>query len=106
MFSYFRIFGVSLLKMEYLTEIEKKLGKSGIISCIVEKLKPSSFVTEYLSENLQICDSVILILASEYGHLEVVKLLLHESRINPSADNNRAIQSASKNGHLEMVKYV
>jgi hypothetical protein len=39
--------------------------------------------------------------ASLHGHLEIVTLLLQDSRVDPSADNNSAIQSASLHGHLE-----
>ena len=42
--------------------------------------------------------------ASENGHSEVVRELLKDSRVDPSADNNYAIQRASKNGHLEVVR--
>ena len=37
-------------------------------------------------------------------HLEVVKLLLANDKVDPSADNNRAIRFTSQNGHLEIVK--
>ena len=42
--------------------------------------------------------------ASMNGHLEVVRVLLKDSRVDPSADNNQAIQFASENGHLEVVR--
>jgi ankyrin repeat protein len=38
------------------------------------------------------------------GYVEVVKLLLNEPRVDPSADDNCAIRLASKNGHFEVVK--
>jgi len=34
----------------------------------------------------------------------VVKLLLQDERVDPSDNNNWAIQMASKNGHIEVVK--
>ena len=37
MFLFFEMFGSSLFKTEYLTEIEKKLEKSKIISCMLER---------------------------------------------------------------------
>jgi ankyrin repeat protein len=43
-------------------------------------------------------------LASEIGYLEVVKLLLSDKRVDPSANNNLAIQWASRKDHLEVVK--
>ena len=43
-------------------------------------------------------------MASYYGQVDVVKLLLHDSRVDPSADNNYAIRTASFNGHAEVVQ--
>ena len=42
--------------------------------------------------------------ASVNGHLELVRELLKDSRVDPSADNNFAIQEASRYGHLEVVR--
>jgi Ankyrin repeats (3 copies) len=42
--------------------------------------------------------------ASNNGHLEIVKELLKDKRVDPSDDNNYAIRWASENGHLEVVK--
>lgn len=38
------------------------------------------------------------------GELEVIKLLLSDPRVDPSACENEAIRNATKNGHLEVVK--
>lgn len=43
-------------------------------------------------------------LASRYGHLEVVRLLLLDKRVDPAALSNDAIRIASQNGHLEVVR--
>jgi ankyrin repeat protein len=43
-------------------------------------------------------------LASKEGHLEIVKLLLKNSKPNPNEINNYAVGYASKNGHMEIVK--
>jgi ankyrin repeat protein len=54
-------------------------------------------------------------LASQSGHIEVVKLLLNHPKVDPSADNQygmnfinlnifKAIQFASRNGHVNVVK--
>ena len=42
--------------------------------------------------------------AAENRHLEIVKLLLTDSRVDPSDWNNLAIIWAAMNGHLEVVK--
>jgi ankyrin repeat protein len=38
------------------------------------------------------------------GRVEVVRLLLSENRVDPSYDDDDAIQSASDNGHIEVVR--
>jgi hypothetical protein len=42
--------------------------------------------------------------ASENGHVEVVRLLLTDPRVDPSAQNNYAICGASENGYLKVVR--
>jgi hypothetical protein len=44
-------------------------------------------------------DNMAIRNASELGHFEVVKLLLKDSRVDPSADFNDAITYASENEH-------
>jgi hypothetical protein len=46
----------------------------------------------------------ILDAASVYGRADVVKLLLADPRVDPAADDNAAILSASYNGHVSVVK--
>ncbi|MCI0381476.1 MAG: ankyrin repeat domain-containing protein [Chlamydiae bacterium] len=51
--------------------------------------------------------NIAIEVASKYGHLEIVKELLKDSRVDPSDDyvkTNGAILFASANGHLEVVK--
>jgi hypothetical protein len=43
-------------------------------------------------------------MASEKGHTDVVKLLLADSRVDPTADDNYAIKKASEKGHTDVVK--
>jgi len=43
-------------------------------------------------------------MAALYGHLEVVKILLEDSRVDPSDQNNFAIHEAEENGHLDIVR--
>ena len=49
-------------------------------------------------------NNLALILACKGGHLNVVRELLKDGRVDPSASYNTAIISASKNGYLEIVK--
>ena len=46
----------------------------------------------------------IFYIASNYGHIEIVKLLLNDSRVDPSDKNNEAIRLASEEGHIDIVK--
>lgn len=45
-----------------------------------------------------------LIFASIFGDIDMVRLLLADERVDPSADNNAALRLAARNGHLEAVK--
>src|SRR5215217_300964 len=56
--------------------------------------------TEYTPNDI----ARILKNASTTGHSEVVKMLLADERVDPSANNNSAIQGASMKGHLEIVE--
>jgi DNA-binding protein YbaB len=38
------------------------------------------------------------------GHTEVVKLLLSDSRVDPSAEDNEALIETAEQGHVEIVK--
>jgi ankyrin repeat protein len=44
--------------------------------------------------------------ACEFGQLDVVKLLVNEYGINISARRNSALYNASKEGHIDIVKYI
>lgn len=50
------------------------------------------------------CESKGLVRASVMGATEIVKLLLTNPKINPSAYNNEPIRYAAKNNHTEVVK--
>ncbi|EPZ34674.1 hypothetical protein O9G_004842 [Rozella allomycis CSF55] len=43
-------------------------------------------------------------LASQNGHVEIVKYLLAQEIVDPGADDNYAVQLACENGHIEVVK--
>lgn len=48
-------------------------------------------------------DGVIRV-ASEHGNFNLVKLLLEDSRVNPSAISNESIRLASENGHFNIIQ--
>jgi hypothetical protein len=41
--------------------------------------------------------------ASRKGFKDIVELLLKDSRIDPTADDNEALRSAIRNGHKDIV---
>jgi hypothetical protein len=43
-------------------------------------------------------------LASENGRIEIIKLLLKDSRVNPASGKNLSLRDASENGKFEIVK--
>ena len=49
-------------------------------------------------------DNIAIRLASDYGYLEMVKLLLADPKVDPGANNNEAIRYASIGGHTDVVK--
>ena len=42
--------------------------------------------------------------ASRHGHINIVELLLNDSRVNPSDDENGAIEAASHEGRNEVIE--
>ena len=46
----------------------------------------------------------LFIWASQYGYIDLVKMLLEDKRVNPAANDNFAIRLASRNGYTEVVK--
>ena len=49
------------------------------------------------------CSDYTMMKAIQKDKTEVVKLLLQDKRVNPSADYNDAIREAAKYGHAEVV---
>src|SRR3972149_2705194 len=72
--------------------------------------------TNFLLLNKECCSKLYLFLyffeniqklfnkACKHDHIEVVKLLLQDTRVDPSDQNNAAILLASGSGHIEVVK--
>ena len=76
------------------------------------KLLPQEYALEYI-KNLQETDTpdissmlnlIFQDLVNANTHIEVIKILLLDLRVDPSANFNHAIRFASKLGHLELVK--
>jgi ankyrin repeat protein len=51
-----------------------------------------------------LADNSGIIIASEKGHLKIVKILLRMRGVNPITKNNAAIRGAVKNNHINVVK--
>jgi hypothetical protein len=73
-------------------------------SLIVQKFLKLNHIDPAIEKALNGRWESAISLASENGHVEVVKLLLNDPRVDPSAYNNDAIRWASKYGHVEVVK--
>ncbi len=63
------------------------------------------FVKKYL-EQVEPDLNLALEVAAGWGFTDAVKLLLSDDRVDPSAQDNSALRSASRNGHLEIVKLI
>ena len=63
-----------------------------------------SLQTDISNETEKTLNGIFKELIEANIHSEVVKLLLANDKVDPSADNNWAIRLASNNGHLEVVK--
>ena len=50
------------------------------------------------------CSDYTMMKAIQKDKIEVVKLLLQDKRVDPSAEDNYAIRWASANGYTEVVK--
>ena len=73
-------------------------------SLIVQKFLKLDHIDPAIEKRLNIRVESAICLASEYGHVEAVRLLLNDPRVDPSADSNYAIRCSSNNGHAEVVK--
>ena len=49
-------------------------------------------------------DNGLLRIASCEGHIEVIRLLLQDKKVDPRAQNSMALSYASSYGHIEVVR--
>jgi len=92
--------GESWRKMyENLADDEKELYNSAVYGYeeIVAGLTKEGFDFSGL-------DNYAIQIASNVGHTNVVKLLLQDKRVDPSANKDYSIRKASKNGHADVVR--
>src|ERR1700739_1692762 len=77
-------------------------------SCLFPLLLVSKRINKlswiYLIDFLRIDLNEILIESCKENKIETVKLLLSDSRVDPSTQDNDSIRWASYNGHIEIVK--
>ena len=67
-------------------------------------LKKIKFLKEFGYDFTQ--KNMFIVLASGYGHLEIVKYFVDECGCDPKVGNNRPIEIAAFYGYLEIVKYL
>ncbi|KAJ1553031.1 hypothetical protein HK096_009498, partial [Nowakowskiella sp. JEL0078] len=88
-------------------EVLKLLLADGIRSSHLSSSLPEpliSLIIESMRESMNIGLDNAMLGASSFGNLEVVKVLIADSRVDPSSRNNKALHRASENGHVEIVK--
>lgn len=61
-------------------------------------------VRELLKYPQRVNPADAIVWAAEYGHEEVVKVLLQDERVDPSTNDNCPLEDAIKNEHLGVVK--
>jgi hypothetical protein len=72
-------------------------------SLIVQKFLTLDHINPAIEKRLNGRLENAIRLASKYGHVEVVNLLLNDPRVDPSFYNNDAIRWASENGQVQVV---
>ncbi len=96
--------------LQFISMLEgHKIDQNILNNMLAEMAKEGSvqgvFMMSSIGTNIHVDNDRALRLASEKGHLEVVRYLVeHEADIH--AWNDYALRLASHNGHLEVVKYL
>jgi len=94
---------ISLINNKYVSC--KMLDDLDVLRYIVKENKLELLKTALKKGALPNIDNNFAIkCASDKGHYEIVKVLLNDARVDPSANNNYAIGFAAGNGHYEIVK--
>lgn len=83
---------ISLTDNEYhrILEISVESGLTNFVKLLLKKYKTNN--------------NNAIIIACNNGHLDIVKILLDDGRIDPAVLDNEAIIIAARNGHYEIVK--
>jgi hypothetical protein len=68
------------------------------------RVNPNKIVFKYRLRNREEYIDSPIVWASTNGHIRLVKLLLKDSRVDPSVQNHRALVNACKHGHTEIVR--
>lgn len=83
----------SLKNYNKLLKLACKNGHTEIVECLLKYgAKPS------ISNNYPIG------IASQYGHNDIIKILLQKEGVNPAASNHYSFRAACSGGHVETVK--
>ena len=89
-------------------EISKMIGKLDTSDQLIKSCYYGLLygVKQALENNIDpsICNNMAIQRASEYGHVEIVELLLNDERVDPSDWNNFAIKWVSGKNRKEIIK--
>jgi ankyrin repeat protein len=74
--------------------------------CIKKGIDPGEFIPYYWKETMerQNLNNWAIWAASELNHIEIVKLLLKDKRVDPSENENKALIWAQRNKNKNMIK--
>jgi len=90
--------------MEGLDDLNDYLSISSVDSNRHLLVKYLERLLKYPDFNPAIDNNKAIIIASEFGREDLVKILLADSRVDPAANNNDAIVRAATDGHFKIVE--
>ena len=97
---------------EEFLKYEKQIQRQGLLNnklkdAVKQEETPNlEYVKDLIRKgaNVRTSNNLAIRWASAKGHVEVVKILLSDKRVDPTADDNYAFQWASEYGQVEVVK--
>lgn len=93
---------VRLKVSEYSPSVFVWMCKKQVGDEVVRMIRNDPFVLDAIPSNSSY-KAFILTWASFYSHFDIIKLLLQDPRVDPSADHNITIRWASKMGQADLV---
>ena len=92
----------------WMNRVAKDYGRFGHVPKIINKKYNQKVDWKDYYKILNGTDDIQLsfISAAECGHIKTVKILLNDTRVHISSNNNKPILSAYKNNHYDIVKLI